>query len=72
MICETDHWWVNHRCDTLYPGHLMLGAKDPNGEALYDLSVAAQSELGPLFLFYAGIRTLTRLAARCHSRHAAE
>ena len=48
VIHETDHWWVNHRCDTVYPGYLMVGAKDPNGESLADLADAAQSELGPL------------------------
>ena len=48
VIHETEHWWVNHRCDTSYPGYLMIGAKDPNGESLSDLSEAAQAQLGPL------------------------
>ena len=48
VIHETEHWWVNHRCDTIYPGYLMVGSKDPKGASLCDLSVAAQAELGPL------------------------
>ena len=48
VIHETEHWWINHRCDTIYPGYLMVGAKDPNGASLSDLSAAAQSQLGSL------------------------
>jgi len=48
VIHETEHWWVNHRCDTIYPGYLMVGAKNPAGVLLSDLSATAQSELGPL------------------------
>ena len=48
VIHETEYWWVNHRCDTIYPGYLMIGAKDPNAALLSDLSTTALSELGPL------------------------
>ena len=48
VIHETEHWWVNHRCDTIYPGYLMVGAKNPRAVFLSDLSVKAQSELGHL------------------------
>lgn len=48
VIHETEHWWVNHRCDTIYPGYLMVGAKDLSAVQLSDLSATAQSELGPL------------------------
>ena len=48
VVHETAHWWVNHRCDTPYPGYLMMGAKDPRGESLSDLPPAALGELGSL------------------------
>ena len=48
VIHETEYWWVNHRCDTIYPGYLMIGAKDPSAVLLSDLSATAQSELGAL------------------------
>ena len=48
VIHETEHWRVNHRCDTIYPGYLMVGAKAPRGESLSDLPFAAQAELGQL------------------------
>lgn len=48
VIHEAEHWWVNHRCDTKYPGYLMIGAKDPSAVLLSSLTATAQSELGPL------------------------
>lgn len=48
VIHETEHWWVNHRCDTTYPGYLMVGAKEASAVLLSDLCATAQSELGPL------------------------
>lgn len=48
VIHETDHWWVNHRCDTQYPGYLMLGAKDPVAGTLSKLSPEAAAEMGVL------------------------
>lgn len=48
VIHETEHWWVNHRCDTVYPGYLVVGARDPAGVSLADLPAEALSELGPL------------------------
>lgn len=46
VIHETEHWWVNHRGDTIYPGYLMIGAKDPNGVSLSELPDPALSEVG--------------------------
>lgn len=48
VIHETEHWWVNHRCDTPYPGYLMLGAKDPDANGLSKLSPDAAAEMGLL------------------------
>lgn len=48
VILETEHWWVNHRCDTPYPGYLMVGAKAPNAGSLPDLCPAALAEVGGL------------------------
>lgn len=48
VIFETKHWRVDHRCDTIYPGYLMVSAKDPKAVFLSNLSTTAQSELGPL------------------------
>src|SRR5574343_781820 len=48
VIYETAHWRVNHRCDTPYPGYLMIGAKQPEAARLSDLAMEAQRQLGPL------------------------
>lgn len=48
VVHETAHWRVNHRCDTIYPGYLMVAAKDTTVEALTEMSPVGLSEVGGL------------------------
>ena len=48
VIHETEHWLVNHRVDTVYPGYLMVGARAPDATSLASLSPEALAELGGL------------------------
>jgi len=48
VIHETEHWLVNHRIDTVYPGYLMVGARAPDATSFASLSPEALAELGGL------------------------
>ena len=62
VIHETEHWLVNHRCDTSYPGYLMVGARDPEATTLSKLDPEARAELGDLLAGCAHVLE-TRLGA---------
>jgi diadenosine tetraphosphate (Ap4A) HIT family hydrolase len=47
IVKETAHWIVNHRVDSNLPGYLMVGSRVKTNN-LFELSSAAQAELGPL------------------------
>ena len=52
LIHETAHWWVNHRCDTVYPGYLMVAAKHPNAQSLTRASGAFPPRLSRKWVLY--------------------